>query len=439
MRAMRNQQLSSEDQRKVSAALAKCAAETKSIEDSDKLADAAYRIFKDELGDNPRLVKVACRVYNSCKSIHKLSAAGDDTRGDSFSLLDANGMAKRMEHDSAMQLQKSASAAFSFSAATPVPLEDLTMRKSASASSCEPAPGYFSVDRSELISQAPGYVRTVSAECEAALLKAASDANMAEQKLVDALELFAVSLSTLPADIRKEAAAQVCASGSELGRQVVACFNDVKPIQKVASGECFHRYKGSARITDPHVARAFEQVKKANSDLRDARAVQEVVTAQIADEVKGLFELVKEAAGIEGMVGAAAIAGATKDVPTFLGLTEEAPDKIRRSVYTNKVVNRQLQHSAERMFINLIMDKNIAKYPMPDVVRAYNLALAKLPVNMRLTPVTAHAALIKSDVISNLAEGGVPSKADTDKIVNILGAYNRLRSKDGLITENVAE
>ena len=432
---MRNQQLSSDDQRKVSAALAKCAAETKSIEDSDKLADAAYKIFKDELGDNPRLVKVACRVYNSCKSIHKLSAAGDDNRGDSFSLLDANGMAKRMEQDSAIKLQKSASAAFSFTVNKPEPAESFTMRKAASAPT---KPNYFSVDRSELITQTPSYVRQITADCEAELLKVAGDCRAAEQKLIDAMEMFTVTMSTLSADIRKEAAAQICAGGSELGRQVVSCFNDIKPLQKVATA-CFDRYRGSAKITNPEVASAFAQVKKANSDLRDARAIQETVTNQIAEETKGLFELVKVASGLEGMVGAAAIANSGKSVPSILGLEEETPEKIRRTIYTNKVINRQLQHSAERMFINLIQDKNIAKYPLPEVVKAYNLSLAKLPVNMRLTPVTAHAALIKSDVISNLAEGNVPSKADTDKIVNILGAYNRLRSKDGLVAENVSE
>ena len=434
---MRNQQLSSEDQRKVSAALAKCAAETKAIEDSDKLADAAYKIFKDELGDNPRLVKVACRVYNSCKSIHKLSAAGDDNRGDSFSLLDANGMAKRMEQDSAINLQKSASAAFSFAVSKPEPAESLDMRKVASADVPAKA-DYFSVDRSELLEQTPGYVRQITADCEAELLKVASDCKAAEQRFIDALEMFTVTMVTLPTDIRKEAAAQICAGGSKLGRQVVECFNDIKPLQKVATA-CFDHYRGSAKITNQEVANAFEQVKRANDELRDARAIQETVTAQIAEETKGLFELVKVAAGIEGMVGAAAIANSGKSVPSILGLEEETPEKIRRSIYTNKVINRQIQHSAERMFINLIQDKNIAKYPLPEVVKAYNLTLAKLPVNMRLTPVTAHAALIKSDVISNLAEGNVPSKSDTDKIVNILGAYNRLRSKDGLVAENVSE
>lgn len=433
---MRNQQLSSDDQRKVSAALAKCAAETKSIEDSEKLADAAYKIFKEELGDNSRLVKVACRVYNSCKSIHKLSAAGDSNRGDSFSLLDANGMAKRIEQDKATAIQKSASAAFSFSYSKPTQLPIEPLRKVASASTETIKRGYFDADRSELLAQVPSYVRSVSAECEDALLKAASAANVAEQKLVDALELFSATLVTLPADLRKEAAAQVCAGGSKIGRSVISCYNDVKELHKVASEDCFTRYKGSARITDPDVARAFDMVKEANSDLRDARAYQEIVTDQVAKETAGLLTLIKEAAGMESMVGAATIARSAGDIPSFLGMEEEAPEKIRRKVYTSKVINRQLQHSAERMFINLIMDKNIAKYPMPEIVRAYNLSLAKLPVNMRLTPVTAHAALIKSDVISNLAEGSVPSKADTDKIVNILGAYNRLRSKDGLITEN---
>lgn len=436
---MRNQQLSTEDQRKVSAALAKCAAETKTIEDSDKLADAAYKIFKEELGDNPRLVKVACRVYNSCKSIHKLSSAGDDDRGDSFSLLDANGMAKRMERDASISLQKSASAAFNFSVNVPQTYSEQPLRKVASAAADKRSTNYFSVDRSEQIGQYASYIRQVSSECEDTLLKAASSANAAERELIDAVELFAATLATLPSDLRKTAAAQICAGGSVLGRQLMECFNDVKPLQKVASKDFIGRYRGTAHISDQEVAKAFELVKEANNNLRAARAVQEVVTAQVADEVSGMFALVKEAAGIGEIATAATISGAAKDAPSFLGFEEETPAKMHRKIYTNKVINRQLQHSAERMFINLITDKHIAKYPLPDIVKAYNLALAKLPVNTRLTPVTAHAALIKSDVISNLAEGNIPSKADADKIVNIMSAYNRLRSKDGLIAENYSE
>ena len=70
-------------------ALLECIEKTAGIEDKAELNKQAFDVLYKHLGDQPELLKRACEAYNHKKSLYKLESATDDTRGDSFAILDA--------------------------------------------------------------------------------------------------------------------------------------------------------------------------------------------------------------------------------------------------------------------------------------------------------------------------------------------------------------
>lgn len=417
---MKTEQLSSRDQRRVSDALAKCAAATKSIEDPTALADAAYTILKADLGDNPGLVKVACRVYNSCKSIHKLSAAGDDNRGDSFAILDANAMADRMAKEASIAMRKAASAPATFTVIKPAINTSQPMRKAASAES-----GTIEVKATPL---STAECRAITNELVAGWEELAKEAsalyNEADGTYNNAMDRFVAALFTVPTAMRKTAAAQVYANYKEVGELLIEHFNEARPMYKVASVDYKNKYKGTPAISDQDLAECASAVVDSLNNLIRKRAYANSVVKEAVRSVDGLVKGLKKSAGVaDTAVKTAVTADVLSDIPSFLGYgytDEYAKNKLQ----TIELENAILAAGTRRSFMKAVQNDTIATYPLPDIEQAHRMALAKLPPSARRNPSTRDQALIEANMIATLAEGGTPSKADRELILTAMKNYD---------------
>ena len=173
--------LSFTDRQRVTEALTKCAAETKDIEQADQLAEKAYAVFAKELGDNPGLFKAACQVYNSCKSIHKLDSATDETRGNSFAILNVPELTERLGKDNLIAMRKVASAPFSFTRiAIPKPHENKLAKAASETKKPKPEAPEFSKQ------QYRDFLLSDLAATEECLIKYAAEKNRTDNAKCDA-------------------------------------------------------------------------------------------------------------------------------------------------------------------------------------------------------------------------------------------------------------
>ena len=418
---MKTEQLSPKDQKRVSDALSKCASETKSIEDPQQLEDAAYGIFKESLGDNPKLFKVACRVYNSCKSIHKLAAADDDTRGDTFALLDANAMAERLKNDNRIAMCKQASAPATFGVLPTIAnTVEEPIRKVASAVSkiTGIVPEKMSgAEKREAI------VRIVG-DWESMVKEASAELTMARREFSDAMDVFVATFGTIPTALRKSAAAKVYANYGKFAADAIDRFNEARPMYKVASSDYVDKYKGTPIIDDPEVAEAVDKLDKANDKLLAKKAYLDRVVVECATAVDELFEGVKKSASVgDTAIKSVITADLASGIPSLLGY--DYTDEYAKSQLANiELENAILAAGSRRAFIKSLHNDTIASYPLPKIVEAFNMAYSKLPPSVRRMPATRSQAMINAEMITTLAENNTPSKADREHLLSIMKQFD---------------
>ena len=432
--------LSTKDRQRVSDVLAECARETKDIDNPAELSDRAYSILSNKLGDNPGLFKAACQVYNSCKSIHKLSEADDNTRGNSFSILDVQELSSRLAKENDKSIRKAASAPAVFST-VPVARRstEKAIRKVASA-----------VDEAEdLIIKVKlpdnfdykNHMREAVVGMEDLLTKSASMVTTAEREYHAALERFVTHFATVAKDIRKEAAARLQANFGELADNLIDTFNRLRPLQKLASAEYSDKYRGTPSIPEAPLYKVAMEAMIAADALEKAEEQNNTIVETVADAATDLsrkyMNVTKEAAaGMSIAATGMAAGGGSGLVSKLFGEGGNDDEAIRRKIYTTDLSNALLAHGTKRAFMSAVMNPSIAKYPLHKIVAAFNKAIANLPPNSRLVSPTANQKLVEGLMIENLATGSTPSKADVELYSNLATSLGKLKTAQGIYEGN---
>ena len=416
--------LSAVDRQRVSNALTKCAAATKDIEKNEELAEKAYQILSKELGDNPGLFKAACQVYNSCKSIHKLSAADDNTRGDSFSILNVQDMCGRLSEDKAKTIRKAASAPAVFGKIER-PTSEEPLQKAASAT---PRPTKFEVPEFDSVDY-KSYMISELADAEAFVLKTASAVQRATNNRDALLDMFVAAMATENRQLRKDAASRLVANYGEKAEVLIRAFNNARPLQKMASDEYQNKFRGTPSLPNTRTVELAESLIKAETELRNAIGIHSIAlektASMVIDHARTYMGMKKEAAA-EKLLSTALKADIVRDFAEQLGIDELGKDKAAKDVFNNKFINRMIAHSHRRAFMRALQNPAIAKYPIDQALAAFNSTVGKLPLSQRNVPATAHQALIESQMMNALATGSVPSKADTEIITTLANTVGKL-------------
>lgn len=420
--------LSANDRQRVADALTKCATETRDIEQTDKLADKAYSIFAKELGDSPGLFKAACQVYNSCKSIHKLSAASDDTRGNSFAILNVQDMVDRLANDNKIALRKSANRPAVFTHC--VKNSNGSLQKAASADahttakSKTAAPEFSRGDYQQ-------FVISDIAAIEDCLIKAANQLTNAEDKLEDAVSMFVAVMSTTPTTMRKDACSRLHAYYGKEFESMVDVFNERRPMQKMASEVYCNKYKGTPSLSEPDLVKAVDMVIAMRKKASEAKAAYEAVVTECSETLRdhiAFYKNLTKKADIGETFGKAVVqAKAIGDISELLGDSKVDASSVERKIYNTKLVNAIIGHSARRALIKAILNPTISSYPLPEIIPATNRAIARLPIQARKMPITANQSLFESLLISELATKATPSKADVQSIAELTKAFGGLK------------
>lgn len=426
--------LSSNDKQRVSDALTECARRTKDIDNPSKLADAAYSILSEKLGDNQGLFKAACQVYNSCKSIHRLSEASDDTRGNTFAILDVQDMLGRLQTEKAVQIRKAASAPAKFSRITPA--SGLT--KAASTKIDRQAQDYRPVAPRVSVGDFKQYLRAEIADIEDFIHKSAGIATRLKSLRDEAIEAFSAAFAVEPSSLRKDAAARLVANYGDSAKRLIEAFADRRPLSKLASADYENKYKGTPQL--PHGV--IHNLAKEAMDIsdtyhrfeQDRETILDSVARSVVDYAKTYIGICKKAADPGTVVVGA---GALKGLNEMLGLDESTDaQKYRDDIFTTELVNNMLAHSYQRAFMRAATQSAISKYALDRIVSAFNRAVAKLPANTRMVPATANQSLIEGMMIDELAKGSVPSKADTEVISSLANTIGKLQSDKGIYKGN---
>ena len=433
-----NRRLSSSNEDKVAQALSKCAAATKNIENQEELNNKVFDILSKELGDKPQLFKVACRVYNSCKSIHKLNSFTDDTRGDSFAIIDANALTERLNKQASINLRKAAAAPVTFSLNKKRSENNLI--KTASAGRRQR--NCIVQESSEMSdTETRNFITSLMADTEDLLVKTASAVKMLDHKQQNLIQDFVSCMSVEEPSLRKQAAAKLYANYGEIAEVLVNIFNEARPLQKVAS-DYKNMYIGTPRLPDTTVFNKFKEILNTNELIKEATTRHQQAIYSGLDLTKLVkthkAALVKEAGNpiVEKLIGASMATDIARDLPDMLGFEEADEEKMRSKIYDVEFNNALKAQAMRNLVVRLTMNPTISKYTLPQIIDATNLAVQRIPINMRNVPVTAHYGLLQGDVISNLASGNVPSKADVDKVLNATTAFKNIRSDRGLVAEN---
>jgi hypothetical protein len=417
--------LSAVDRQRVSNALTKCAAATKDIESNKELADKAYQILSKELGDNPGLFKAACQVYNSCKSIHKLAAANDDNRGNSFSILNVQDMSSRLNAEKVARIRKAASAPVVFGKVER-PENTAPMQKAASANKAVKAE--FEVPAFD-VADYRQYVISELQDAENFVLKTASAVQRASDLRDGLLERFISAMATESKELRKDAAARLVANYGEDAEKLISAFGAARPLQKLASADYRNKFKGTPSLQHGRTSELATQLIEAEKSLRDAIYTHSIALEKTAGMVMDharAYMGIKKAAAADKLITTALKADIIKDFAENIGIDELDKNKVAKDVIDNKFINRMIAHSHRRAFMRALQNPAIAKYPLDKALAAFNATIPKLPISQRNVPATAHQSLIESQMMNALATGSVPSKADTEIITTLANTIGKL-------------
>lgn len=434
--------LTKADEKRATEALAKCAAATKNIDDPKELNEKAFDILYKELGDKPELLKRACEGYNSAKSVYRLGAATDDTRGDNFGILDAPALAKRASEKSRASFINKAASAYGMSKAqfSTDPVQRDTMRKSASAERKEEVPPMRKLSSAEVMGEATAYLDDV----RYSLSKVASEYKRALGSVEPCERRFINEMDKLEPAMRKQASEILSAYYGAVGDKLVSMYNAARPMNKVAS-YAKNKYKGSVAVPDEAVYNSAWDVLTAHIMVKEAAKITAGFAESAMSAIKDVFAanntMHKEASvpqlsaivpsmqGADNVLGKAFIGSEMVESALKLGDKKTKSD-LEREITTTYLLNALKNHSIKRAFMHTATDATVARYPLHQVTAAFNDALAELPVHMRNLPPSAFSSLLKSRTIARLGRGGATSASDVDQIQSIQQAYGRIRPED---------
>ena len=356
--------LSAVDRQRVSNALTKCAAATKDIEKNEELAEQAYQILSKELGDNPGLFKAACQVYNSCKSIHKLSAADDNTRGDSFSILNVQDMCGRLSEDKAKSIRKAASAPAVFGKIER-PTSEEPLQKAASASPRVSRDGYrMNITKEAAEDSYATFLIAELSDAEAFLYKSANAVRDAERNRRHALEMFVASMATESAGVRKDAAARLFANYGKDIDELITAFGEQRPMQKLASADYQNKYKGTPSLAAGKITESALAVLEAEKVLEARTKLHQEVLQKTAnmvlDHCASVYGLGKKAAGEGGLAGLVVKSTAVKELAELFGGGDEDKE-MAKEIFNTAFINNMVAHSHRRSFMRAAMTDSLAK------------------------------------------------------------------------------
>lgn len=436
--------LTKADEKRATEALAECAAATKHIDDPKELNEAVYKVLSKRLGDKPELLKRACEGYNSAKSVYRLGAATDDTRGDNFAIVDAPALAKRAAEEARGSfITKSASAnGFNKAQFTVDKPSNHVMSKVASAPTgpTQPVQCMRKLSSAEVIGEVTSYLDDI----RYSLRKVASEYKDIDKSIKNAESGFFDEMDKLDNSMRKEAAAILHANYGEVGDMLVSLYNSARPMNKVAS-YCKNKYKGTVSVPDDPIYNKAFAVLKAHVLTKEASEITRGFAESAMSVVRDIFDA---NLGIDKKAAAPALSSLVPS-PTFgqdifgktiLGteLIENVPklsdskqsSELEKEITTSTLMNALKRHSVKRAFMSTATDPTVARYPLHQVTAAFNAVLAELPVHMRDIPPSAFSALLKSRTIARLGRGGAASGSDVDQIQQIQQAYSKLRPEE---------
>lgn len=434
MRTVTMTRLSPTDKQKVSDALTDCARRTKDIDNPSKLADEAYSILSAKLGDNPGLFKAACQVYNSCKSIHKLSEASDDTRGNTFAILDVQDMTKRLQNEKNVQLRKAAAAPATFRKVQPITGAGMSkVASSTDRNTQDRRPQAPKVSLNEF----KQYLREELTDIEEFLHKSAGILSRATSLRDEAVDSFVAAFAVEPTSLRKDAAARLVANYGDSAKRLIEAFADKRPLSKLASADYEHKYVGTPALPQGTIHTLAKEAMSAMSDYSragdDYTTIINTMAENVVDYAKTYMSLRKKADAGTVVVGA----GALKGLNEMLGLDDGDDAKgYKDDIFTTEMINNMMAHSYQRAFMRAATQSAISKYALDKIVGAFNRAVSKLPANSRMVPATANQSLIEGMMIDELAKGAVPSKADTEVIATLANTIGKLQSDKGIYRGN---
>ena len=399
-------------------ALLECIEKTAGIEDKAELNKQAFDVLYKHLGDQPELLKRACEAYNHKKSLYKLESATDDTRGDSFAILDAPALyekALNKKHTEDMTKVASASMKPMFWA-DEVPMaadiaEEIPLQKFASA---ETAVQY--VDKPWTPREAQ-YELTEELRGDANLIyKYANELDSARVQFSNAMDRMTLELATMPMSMRKQAASLIVSVMGSFGDSLIDEFNKKRPMQKLASVDRIES-RGTLRFPNDNVYKYAKMAKKASDTFNRTRKAlldfSDDIIQHLSNDFLPATGLSKRAAGLASVVATGAI---MKSMPEAFGITDGDYNKVAEKLFTPTVQNKVRELSTKRALYELYNDDYISSFSDDQIVDAFNQVLQQLPPSERLRP-ALNTALIKSRVIDYLGRGGVASAADADKIL----------------------
>lgn len=427
--------LSNSERDRVSAILTKCAQETKHIENSAELGDAVFGILSKELGDNPGLFKAACQTYNSCKSIYKLEAADDNTRGNSFAILDVQDMVARLNAKKSVDLRKAASAPAVFKKVQAVKPMKKVASDAVTTKDTVKKMSMNGIDEQVV----RGFIKQELDDLDCVLHKTASAVRVADAVLESAVGELNHDLIAMNEADRIKHLSKIAANFGDYGKTLLAIFEETNPRYAVSSKQGFVKYKGTPSLGSEAIYKKASAAVDSIKNAENAETFRQFALLKGADSLKSYAKVYgkginKQADG--GILGTAIKADAAKDIADMLSLNTQDTDKLIKDIYNAEYMNELIGHSYGRAFMNAAMDESIAKYPLDKLVAAFNSAVAKLPVNTRMTPATMHQSLINSLMINALATGSAPSKADTDTIEALQSAYKGISMDRGYVDDN---
>ena len=343
-------------------ALLECIEKTAGIEDKEELNKQAFDVLYKHLGDQPELLKRACEAYNHKKSLYKLESATDDTRGDSFAILDAPALyEKALNKKHTEDMTKVASAAMKpMFWADEVPMaadiaEEIPLQKFASA-------------------------ETASTYVDKQWTPREAQYELTEELRGDANLIYKYANELLASVTRIES-------------------------------------RGTLRFPNDNVYKYAKMAKKASDTFNRTRKAlldfADDVIQHLSDDFLPATGLSKRAAGLASVVATGAI---MKSMPEAFGITDGDYNKVAEKLFTPTVQNKVRELSTKRALYELYTDDYISSFSDDQIVDAFNQVLQQLPPKERLRP-ALNTALIKSRVIDYLGRGGVASAADADKIL----------------------
>ena len=421
--------LSKSDEVRARNAVLECIEKTAHITDSDMLNKTAFDILYRELGDKPALLKRACEAYNSNKSIYKLSHADDNTRGDSFALLDAVDMYKKASDKAMVDAMKKTASAGVFTAPRYFTVEsEAPMQKTASDPVVQSKPKY-DTSNIDVSTKTATYNRVceVGTACEGLFNKLASDESVAGNKLMSALAAFRNEMLKASPAQRKEAASLICAHYGQFGDELLQRFNATPGVTKVASDKTI-TYKGTPRLPHNDLYDAARAVREANQLYKRASMLKCKAIADMMTPFRDIMDvcLLRKNASTASLAAGALMGNIMKAAPYALDIKDVDSAKARMKLRTPKLQNALRELEMKRVFYDMMADSYISGFPVPDVLNAFNESVASLPITEQ-GRIGAHGPLIRSWVTSRLSRGNVPSEADAERILRATEALDRLK------------